>query len=140
MGQVGTKGALMRAMVVSDIMTCEPVFAEVTQSAREAADTMHDLDVRHLPVVDGRELVGILSDRDIHGFTFGDGDLDQSTVADVMSADVLALSPEDPASDVVDLMVEHKVGAVPVVDASGALVGIVSYVDVLGALRDRLAD
>jgi acetoin utilization protein AcuB len=127
-------------MVVSELMTCEPAFADVAQPARKAAETMHDLDVRHLPVVDGQELVGILSDRDVHRFTFGGGDLEQSTVADIMSADVLSLSPEDSASDVVDLMVEHKVGAVPVVDASGALVGIVSYVDVLGALRERLAD
>ncbi len=127
-------------MLVSDIMTGEPAFADVTQSAKAAAEAMHELDVRHLPVVDGRELVGILSDRDLRAFTIGDGDLGQSSVADIMSADVLSLSPEDPASDVVDLMVEHKVGAVPVVDASGALVGIVSYVDVLEALRDRLTD
>jgi CBS domain-containing protein len=127
-------------MVVSEIMTRGPAFATVTQTAHDAAAAMHDLDVRHLPVVDGKELVGILSDRDLNGFSSGESEFGQRAVADVMSAGVLALSPEDDVSDVVDLMVDHKVGAIPVVDANGELVGIVSYVDVLEALRDRLAD
>lgn len=127
-------------MLVSDIMTREPAFADVTLTVQAAAAAMHDLDVRHLPVVDGRELVGILSDRDLSGFASGDDDFGQRTVADIMSASVLSLSPEDEVVEAVDLMLEHKVGAIPVVDASGELVGIVSYVDVLAALRDRLGD
>jgi acetoin utilization protein AcuB len=56
-----------------------------------------------------------------------------------MSTDVLSVDPETDVGEVVDLMIEHRVGAVPVVDAdSEELVGIVSYMDVLRASRDLL--
>lgn len=121
-------------------MTRNPVFARVGQTASEAARLMHDLDVRHLPVVDERELVGIISDRDLGGFADEGAEFGQKSVAQVMSADVLSLCPEDTLSEAVDLIVDHKVGALPIVDSSGELVGILSYVDVLEAVRQKLAD
>jgi acetoin utilization protein AcuB len=58
-----------------------------------------------------------------------------------MSADVVAVGPEAELGAIVDLLIEHRVGAVPVVKPeSGELIGIVSYVDVLAALRDSLDD
>ena len=48
-----------------------------------------------------------------------------------MTGSVLSVDSEAPLTDAVELMLEHKIGAVPVVDADGKLVGIVSYMDVL---------
>jgi acetoin utilization protein AcuB len=54
-----------------------------------------------------------------------------------MTTDVISVNPETELEEVVDLMIEHKIGAVPVVEAdSSKLVGIVSYIDALRAARD----
>jgi CBS domain-containing protein len=62
-------------------------------------------------------------------------------VIDVMSSDVVFVEPETGVSDVIGLMLEHRIGAVPVVTpGTGEVVGIVSYVDVLEAVQDLLED
>ena len=136
-------------MVVEDIMTVDPVTIEPTLSIRKAVDILFELDVRHLPVVEGARLVGIISDRDLRAFLAPSMlELERpnevsarlrSPVSSIMNADVLSVEPESPVSEVIALMLEHKVGAVPVVrEATDELLGIVSYVDVLRALEDAL--
>ncbi len=62
-------------------------------------------------------------------------------VVNVMSADVIFVEPETELSDVVDLLIESKVGALPVVQPdTRAVVGIVSYIDVLRALREDIEE
>jgi acetoin utilization protein AcuB len=62
-------------------------------------------------------------------------------VIEVMSSNVISVDPDTELSDVIGLMLEHKIGAVPVVSAGTAeIVGIVSYIDVLGAVQDLLQD
>jgi len=56
-------------------------------------------------------------------------------VADLMSSDVISVELETGIDEIIDLMIDEKVGAVPVVDDRGVLVGIVSYVDLLNELR-----
>jgi acetoin utilization protein AcuB len=57
-----------------------------------------------------------------------------------MASDVVAVNATDDLIEAIDLMIEHRIGAVPVVETgSSALVGIVSYVDVLRTARDLLA-
>ena len=57
-----------------------------------------------------------------------------------MSTSVVRVNPEVDLNDIIELMLEHKVGAIPVTDAStGDLLGIVSYVDVLRTLQDSLS-
>lgn len=131
-------------MVVEQIMTKNPVTASATMSVRSVINLLYELDVRHVPVVDGGELVGILSDRDLREVAApllaqeeltGEGSerLEQP-ISRLMSSDVVSVNPETDLSEVVDLMVEHRIGAVPVVaPKSQDLVGIVSYIDVLKA-------
>ena len=60
-------------------------------------------------------------------------------ISDAMSPDVISVNPETEVSEVIDLMIEQNVGAIPVVEADSAkLVGIVSYVDALRAARNLL--
>jgi acetoin utilization protein AcuB len=125
-----------------DLMTENPTTVSPRATAREATRLLHALDVRHLPVVDEEgTLVGMLSDRDLRGLTVpllagGERIADRETALDatvgsLMSSDVLSVELDDDAAEVVELMLEHKVGAIPVVDGDGALAGIVSYIDVL---------
>ncbi|MEZ4226433.1 MAG: CBS domain-containing protein [Polyangiaceae bacterium] len=136
-------------MVVEEIMTKDPTTVDASTPIREVISVLFELDVRHLPIVDGNTLVGIVSDRDVRAYLApsleeldNPDDIAQrlaQPIASVMSSDVLSVQPEMELNELVDLMLDHKVGAVPVVDSeSDELVGIVSYMDVLRAAQDRL--
>jgi CBS domain-containing protein len=136
-------------MQARDVMTANPMTVPPHASVAEAWDLMRERAVRHLPVVDGGAVVGIVSDRDLAHFDMarlltaeGAEALRRelgTPVVKVMNADVIAVNPEAELGEVVDLLVENRIGAVPVVrPESQELVGIVSYIDVLEALRDQL--
>jgi CBS domain-containing protein len=129
-------------MIAADLMTPEPVVVQPDDDISTAITLLEEASVRHLPVVnDHNELVGMVSDRDlrallvphflrrevIEGLHVGAG----APVSTVMSGNVVTVDMEDDVSLVADLIMRHRVGAVPVVDADGKLVGIVSYVDLL---------
>jgi len=134
-------------MVVSEAMTSKPATVDAASSIRGVIHKLLELDVRHLPIVHDGRLVGIVSDRDLRdvmsrlvaeGATDPDRIL-RAPIADLMSADVLTVDPETELGDVADLMIEHRIGALPVVTpGTGDLVGIISYVDVLRATREAM--
>lgn len=136
-------------MNVQDVMSPDPYAAPVDTSIRQVLRMLDEADVRHLPIVEDGALVGIVSDRDLRAFVptspedFERADELQRKLDDpistVMSADVICVRPEDDLPEVVDLMLDHRIGAVPVVESESLkLVGIVSYVDILRAARDSL--
>ncbi len=129
-------------MVVSEIMTENPAFVEVGQALDTALEALDNLQIRHLPVVDEGRLVGILSDRDLAAYRHRGLDGDQlPTIAALMSADVLSVDPESDVSEAIELMLDAKCGAIPVVEPdTDRLVGIVSYVDVLSSHVQLLDD
>ena len=123
-----------------DIMTTKVVTIRQTASVRDAIRTLDELDVRHLPVLDEhKELVGMISDRDLLRLRRSAEGL-QRPVSEVMSADVLAVTPTTEVSEIIDLMSENRIGAVPVVDNDSQLAGLVSYVDVLREAGKVLSD
>lgn len=136
-------------MQAQDVMTPNPTTVPPEASVAEVWDVMRERAVRHLPVVDRGALVGMLSDRDLARFDMArlftaDGaealrrELGTPAVK-VMSADVITVDPDAELGEVVDLLVEHRIGAVAVVrPETQELVGIVSYIDVLEAVRDLL--
>ena len=138
-------------MIARDLMTPDPETVTPEASIAEVWDLMRELDVRHVPVVRGGMLVGMLSDRDLAHLDVGrvltvEGaealrrEL-TTPVVKVMSSDVICAEPETELSDVVGLLLEHKIGALPVVRPdTREVVGIISYVDVLRALRDLLEE
>jgi acetoin utilization protein AcuB len=133
-------------MIVNEIMTKNPRIVSVTSNVRHVLKVLAEADVRHLPVVEDDALVGIISDRDLRelGVEARDGgETVRRTLAqpasEVMSTGVVTVDPETDVSEAIDLMIEHRIGALPVVEPdSTKLVGIVSYVDVLRAARDLL--
>lgn len=89
--------------------------------------------VHHLPVVDDRgHLVGIVSDRDIVRRA------DKKRVADVMSRDVVTTRPDAPAHLAASMMLDFRIGSLPVVNDDGTLVGVVTVTDYLGVARRAL--
>ncbi|MDP1823645.1 MAG: CBS domain-containing protein [Archangium sp.] len=123
-----------------DLMTTKVVTIRQTASVREALKTLDEFDVRHLPVLDERqELVGMLSDRDLLRLKRSQEVLSQP-VSEVMSADVLAVTPVTDVVELIDLMAENRIGALPVLDNDSHLAGIVSYVDVLREAGRVLSD
>ena len=137
-------------MIARDVMTSDPITLTAQATVEDAADLMRERNIRHVPVVDGRgALAGMVSDRDLGyldlGRVLGDEGIDgvrrhlMTPVAKVMTPDVITVGPDDDVGDLVELMLEGRVGAVPVVQGtSGRLVGIVSYVDLLRVFRDSL--
>jgi len=134
-------------MIARDIMTESPVTISPSTTVVEAAEILLDNEIRHLPVVEGRELVGMISDRDLRGLyipRFEDEDALRDAqarydapISTLMTPDVVSLEPDADLQEIIGQLLEQKVGAIAVTDAStGDLLGIVSYVDVLRALYE----
>jgi len=132
-------------MIVQEVMSAKPISVGANESIACARATLINSHIRHLPVVDRGKLVGIVSDRDIPVFDPEIESLHEARIAlnqptsSIMSRDLIVAYPESELTKVIDLMIEHRVGALPVVaPGSLELVGVVSYVDVLRAARNRL--
>jgi len=125
--------------MAADIMTSSPITVDTMATVADAIGVMHDEDVRHLPVInEAGELVGVVSDRDTRALVLSFGSTGAQVLAldkpvsDMMSSDILTCTPSMDVEDVVHLFLDHRVGAIPVVDErEGTLVGIVSYMDLL---------
>jgi acetoin utilization protein AcuB len=123
-------------MLVKDIMRSPAVAIPPDTTLEDAYRTMREKGIRHLPVLDSGRLVGVITDRDLRLATsalapspFPPG----SRVAQVMSREPLTADPLDPVEDAARTMRERKIGCLPVV-ADGAMVGIVTGLDLLDAL------
>lgn len=135
-------------MVVDEVMTSKVTTAAPGASIKRVLQLISEADVRHVPITDDGELVGIVSDRDLRSFvpdvieSFSEvaARLSQP-ISSVMSSDVVTVEPETDLQDAIDLMLDQKVGAIPVVRPdTRELVGIISYMDVLRAARAALAE
>lgn len=134
-------------MKVYDVMNREVKTVKRDTTARDAYDIMVKGGFRHMPVVDGDKLVGIISDRDLRLVmsVAGDGSSELSVddipedikVGKIMTADPAILVPDTDLRQAVSLMTRHKIGALPVV-AGGKLVGIVTQIDLMKLLVNLL--
>jgi len=129
-------------MLVSELMVRDVFTASPDETLREAVLKMNDHHVRHLPVVEDGVLKGILTERDIrlHAIPVkGEAGPEflrlDDPISDVMTDAPIAVSPELPLNSLLDLFLEEKVGAVPVVSEDRELMGIVSTLDLLVFLR-----
>jgi acetoin utilization protein AcuB len=126
-------------LLVRDSMTREVVAVAPETTAAEALALCRMNRIRHLPVLEGGRLVGVISDRDLRAATPALGDsvraeaLDRIRVADEMAREVMTVHPEDPIEDAAMAMYERKFGCLPVVDGE-KLVGMVTTSDVMRAL------
>jgi acetoin utilization protein AcuB len=124
---------------VRDYMTAVPHSIGLDQPLSVAHSMMREHAIRHLPVLAGGKLVGILSDRDLNSVeTLSDVDPTVVAIEEAMTSDVHVASPETPLSEVANEMAEHRYGSTVVIDSS-KVVGIFTTVDACRALADVLA-
>jgi CBS-domain-containing membrane protein len=122
-------------MKVSQVMTTNVTSVGPKTSLTEASKLMRDLNVGALPVVKGKSLQGIVTDRDIATRAGAKHwDFDKKTVAEVMSKDVACCKDGDTVDSAVKLMESRQIRRLPVQNAAGEMVGILSLGDV--ALRE----
>lgn len=127
-------------MEVKQQMTRQVAFVTPEDTISDAYSAMRSLEMHHLPVLENSKLVGMLSDRDILIRARRENDemiVPGTFVKEVMSAPVLSCAPDVSVGHAADLMLKNQVHSVPVVDARGKLVGIVTSSDLLRLLRDR---
>jgi CBS domain-containing protein len=115
-------------MKISDVMTPNPKTVAPGDDIQVAARIMRDEDAGSVPVVQDGRVVGIVTDRDIVIRAVADGDFD-CTVEDIQSDDVVCATADMSTAAGAELMSEHQVRRLPVVDDDDRLVGIVSIGD-----------
>ena len=125
-------------MLVQDIMTKQVVAIGPDMPIGDVNALMEQRNIRHFPIVEDAQLVGIVSDRDIR--TVGSehpqapaGVTLKDAVGKIMIASVITAHPLDPIEEAAKVLCSHKIGAMPVV-RDGDLVGIVTGTDFLKAL------
>ena len=132
---------------VSRYMTQKLVIATEDMSVKQAFLLMQTYRVRHIPVVDGEALVGIISDRDLRRPKWSEGLDDWTTfyqiddhhqVGQVMTRNPETVRTSDHVLEAVRIFRDRRYGALPVLNKHGDLVGILSAQDLLEPLEEAL--
>ncbi|HEX4935853.1 MAG TPA: CBS domain-containing protein [Gemmatimonadaceae bacterium] len=116
-------------MKVSDVMTPNPRTVQLSDTIEAAAKIMRDEDTGAVPVIEDERVVGMITDRDIVIRAVADGDF-ECTIDDIVSDDVICATPEMTTAEAAELMSEHQIRRLPVVDEDEHLVGILSLGDI----------
>ena len=127
-----------------DVAALDPASA----SLLDALDLMHERGVRHIPLIkQSGEVAGIISDRDVRCYMSDIfTQLEDRTagavkkalpLGQIMQSKPISVDPSADVLEVVDVLLENKIGAVLVTDSRGRVQGIVSYEDLLKLLRDE---
>jgi acetoin utilization protein AcuB len=129
-------------MEALDLMTQSVTTITPDLTIQQAHALMLKMTARHLPVVIGDKLVGILSDRDVllcvtrvnDEFIYPD-----QKVAELMTSAPITAGRHTPVPQLAELMLDHKIDAVPIVGAKGELVGLVTSSDLLRVVGEARA-
>lgn len=125
--------------LISRYMTMGPWTIGKDAKMSQAHELMRAHRIRHLPVLEGGKLVGIVSDRDLHLIeTLPDSDPDEVTVEEAMTEDVYAVGLDAPVDAVAERMAAHKYGCAIVVNRRGGVEGIFTTIDAMQVLADVL--
>ena len=115
-------------MNVRDVMTPNPRTVELSDTIQDAARIMREEDTGAVPVVEDGRVVGMVTDRDIVIRAIADGDF-EATIDDIVTDDVVCATADMTTAAAAELMGEHQIRRLPVVDETERLVGIVSIGD-----------
>jgi CBS domain-containing protein len=135
----------LRRVPLSVVMTRGPATVEEAAPVSDAAAEMAAGGFRHLPVVDATgALVGMISERDLRAllgtdvarFADATSDVLAEPVLEAMTPDPVSLPPTATLAQALEVFADERVGAIPVVDEADRPIGIVSYVDLLGTIRE----
>jgi CBS domain-containing protein len=119
-------------MLIKEAMTPNPAFCRPADKLDTVAKLMVEHDCGEIPVCDGMNVVGVITDRDITCRAVAAGKLPVAVAAsDIMTRNVYTIAEDDDLEDALDLMEQMVIHRLPVVDAAGKLVGIVSEADLI---------
>jgi CBS domain-containing protein len=122
---------------VRDAMTSNPRSIEPSTMVADAAKLMKAEDVGSLPIVEGDQLVGMVTDRDIVIRVVAERkDPQSTTVGEIASRDLVTVDPEQDLDEALRLMAQHQVRRLPVAEEDGRLVGILAQADVARQGKD----
>jgi len=125
-------------MEVRTYMSTSPITIGAAQSMAAASQLMKDHAIRHLPVLRGGQLVGVVSDRDVKIVeALPDVDPESVSVDEAIGQEAYSVSPDDDLGQVARHMHNHKYGSAVVMEGK-KVVGIFTTIDALGALADAL--
>jgi len=136
-------------MQIRDYMNPSPITVTPETSVADARDLLRQHGIRHLLVVEDERLVGIITDRDIRLVLPSPATslsvweinylLAKLTVEEVMTRSVITIGPDRRIAEAVRLLLEHKIGALPVT-AGGRVVGIITETNLLRAFAQLLGE
>ena len=133
-------------MLVKDVMKTQLVTLNVDSKLGFANDIMYLGRIRHLPVVKGDTLAGILTQRDLYRASLtsiltnwkeNKEFLDSIRVSEVMSKNVVTINPDATIEEAAQVMIDKKVGCLPVVKERDKLIGLITETDVLQYFVDE---
>ncbi len=135
-------------MLVQHWMTREVISVEADTPFLEARLTLKERRIRHLPVVESRKLIGVVTDRDLkEAAPSGASSLDvyelnylllKMRVRDLIKREPITIRPSESVGRAAQLMHDHKIGCLPVVDETGDLVGMITETDLLAVMVEIL--
>lgn len=121
---------------IRESMTKELVTISSTQSIQEAAELMSSQNIGSIPVVDGGQVKGIITDRDITLRSTAEGKASDTKVADVMSSNLVTGTPDMSSEEAAQLMASNQIRRLPIVE-NNQLVGYVALGDLA---TDQMSD
>lgn len=149
-GMLVAAEAVMVPRLVRDIMTPKVLCLLEEENLERIEMGMKRFKFRHLPVIDGGKVVGMLSQRDYLRASVSELDPDHGLkdtnlkrnifVAEIMTRDVVTVRPETTLLEAAKILREHHFGALPVTEADGTLVGIVTEFDFVRLAAALLAE
>ncbi|MFH1597360.1 MAG: CBS domain-containing protein [Pseudomonadota bacterium] len=123
-------------MLVGQIMTREVATITPDKQVGQALKLMQKLNIRHLPVVQHHRMVGWITSRDLREVLLASM-LEKITVGDIMVQAPITVTPDTSVEEAARLVVEHKIGGMPVVEGD-RLVGVITMLDLISAFTTML--
>jgi acetoin utilization protein AcuB len=128
--------------IVADVMTRDIVTIEMDTPLGKAMEICSDKKIRHLLILDEQKhLVGVVTDRDLQHFisprvgTISENSVDRETLKRpvhlIMAHEAVVTDPESPIAEAADLMLNNRVGCLPVVDSALCVVGLITSTDLI---------
>jgi CBS domain-containing protein len=119
------------AKSIREAMTANPCTIDADKPVAYAAKMMKDEDVGLAPIVEGEQLIGTVTDRDIAIRVVAEGKNPESTtVREIASKQLVTIDPQQSLDEALRLMAQHQVRRLPVVEEDGRLVGVVAQADI----------
>jgi CBS domain-containing protein len=137
LSSVGIKEAEMGTKV-REVMTDRPRCVSPETPVSQAAELMEAEDIGSIPVLDGEQLAGMITDRDIVVRAVAKGkDPRGMPVREISTREIVTVGPDDDLSEALKLMATNQVRRLPVVDDENRLVGVVAQADVALEAKEK---